>query len=137
MIEIRVAEIGSAKGYLLVLLKRLGWSVQGIEIPAEASDYALSRFRVPTFKVTIEDYLESKSRRHFFVVLAIDVIEHVLNPIDFLNSVDAILSDKGLLIIDTPNGNSRNIEYLGSKWKGFNPFHIYLFFNSDFAITFK
>jgi SAM-dependent methyltransferase len=127
VIERRVAEIGSAKGYLLALLKRLGWSVQGIEISAEASEYAFSRFGVPTFKGTIEDYSKSIHRRHFCAVLAIDVIEHVLNPIDFLNSVDAILSNKGLLIIDTPNGNSRNIDYLSSKWKGFNPFHIYLF----------
>jgi 2-polyprenyl-3-methyl-5-hydroxy-6-metoxy-1,4-benzoquinol methylase len=127
IIERRVAEIGSAKGYLLALLKRLGWNVQGIEISPEASEYAISRFGVPTFTGTIEDYSNNNHKDIFPVVLAIDVIEHVPNPIDFLNSVDSILSNKGLLIIDTPNGNSQNIEYLSSKWNGFNPFHIYLF----------
>jgi len=126
VIERRVAEIGSAKGYLLALLKRLGWSVQGIEISAEASEYAISRFGVPTFTGTIEDYSNSNHKDIFPVVLAIDVIEHVADPKDFLNSVDKIVSNTGLLIIDTPNGNSQNIEYLGSKWKGFNPFHIYV-----------
>ena len=127
IIERRVAEIGSARGYLLALLKRLGWSVQGIEISAEASEYAISRFGVPTFTGTIEDYSNSNHKDIFPVVLAIDIIEHVPNPIYFLNSVDKILSNKGLLVIDTPNGNSQNIEYLGSKWEGFNPFHIYVF----------
>jgi SAM-dependent methyltransferase len=127
LIERRVVEIGSAKGYLLALMKRLGWSVQGIEISAEASEYAISRFEVPTFTGTIESYSSNVYKKVFPVVLAIDVIEHVPNPIDFLKSIDMILSKNGLIIIDTPNGNSQNIEILGSKWKGFNPFHIYLF----------
>ncbi len=126
-VERRVVEIGSAKGYLLALLKHLGWSVQGIEISTEASEYALSRFGVPTFTGTIEDYSNSNHKDGFPVVLAIDVIEHVPNPIEFLNSVDNILRSKGVLIIDTPNGKSQNIEHLNSKWKGFNPFHINYF----------
>lgn len=110
-------------------MKRLGWTVQGIEISAEASEYAISRFGVPTFTGTIESYSNSVYKDVFPVVLAIDVIEHVPSPIDFLNSIDKILSNNGLIIIDTPNGNSRNIETLGLKWEGFNPFHIYLFSN--------
>lgn len=127
VIERRVAEIGSAKGYLLALLKRFGWSVQGIEISVEASEYAITKFGVPTFTGTIKDYSNINHKDTFPVVLAIDVIEHVPNPIDFLNSIDKIICNRGYLIIDTPNGNSQNIEYLGCKWKGFNPFHIYLF----------
>jgi 2-polyprenyl-3-methyl-5-hydroxy-6-metoxy-1,4-benzoquinol methylase len=128
--EKRVVEIGSAKGYLLALMKYLGWSVQGIEISPEAAEYAISKFGVPTHTGTIESYLDSTRKDVFPVVLAIDVMEHVPNPIDFLNGIDKILSNDGLLIIDTPNGGSKNIENLGSNWKGFNPFHIY-YFSSD------
>ncbi|MDP8219325.1 MAG: class I SAM-dependent methyltransferase [Candidatus Theseobacter exili] len=127
VIEKSVAEIGSAKGYLLALLKHLGWSVQGIEISSDASEYAISKFGVPTFTGTIKDYSKSNHKDMFSVVLAIDVIEHVPNPIDFLHSVDKILRNTGLLIIDTPNGSAHNIKLLGSNWKGFNPFHIYFF----------
>jgi 2-polyprenyl-3-methyl-5-hydroxy-6-metoxy-1,4-benzoquinol methylase len=127
LIERRVAEIGSGKGYLLAIMKHLGWSVQGIEISSEASKYAISRFGVPTFTGTIESYSSNGNKDVFPVVLAIDVMEHVPNPIEFLNKIDDILCKNGTIIIDTPNGNADNIETLGPKWKGFNPFHIYLF----------
>lgn len=125
--EKNVVEIGSAKGYLLALMKNLGWDVQGVEISTEASDYAQSKLNIPTFTGTIDDYAIELKMKKFPIALAIDVIEHVPNPIEFLINIDKILLDGGLLIIDTPNGDSKNIEYLGLKWPAFNPFHIYFF----------
>ncbi len=122
-----VAEIGSAKGYLLAVLKRLGWTVQGIEVSPEASEYAVANFGVSTFTGTIEQFASSSAKDTFPVVAAIDVIEHVPDPISFISSITSIVQPSGVLIIDTPNGNSQNIEYLGRAWKGFSPFHIYLF----------
>lgn len=125
--EKRVAEIGSAKGYLLALLTELGWSVQGIELSTDACKYATTRFGVPCFNGTIQMYSESNEAVEYPVVMAIDVLEHVPDPIEFVTCVDRIVSAGGILVIDTPNGRARNIDWLGSAWTGFNPFHIYLF----------
>lgn len=125
--EKRVAEIGSGKGYLLALLRELGWCVQGIELSTDASKYATTRFGVPCFNGTIDLYSESDEAEKFPVVMAIDVLEHVPNPTEFMNSIDRIVVGGGLLVIDTPNGMAKNIDSQGSVWKGFNPFHVYLF----------
>jgi SAM-dependent methyltransferase len=123
----RVLEIGSAKGYLLSLLKSLDWEIQGIEISEAASHYASETLNVPTFTGSLEDALLSKSVGRYPCVLVIDVLEHVPDPIGFINKLGSVVENNGILIIDTPNGNSKNIELLGSKWDGFNPFHINIF----------
>jgi 2-polyprenyl-3-methyl-5-hydroxy-6-metoxy-1,4-benzoquinol methylase len=125
--ENKAIEIGSAKGYLLALLKHLHWTVQGIELSASAAEYAQSRFGVPTFTGTVGEYSESSQSAAAPLVLAIDVLEHIPNPADFIGSVNKIIKKNGVLIIDTPNGSSFNIGIKGVSWKGFNPFHIYFF----------
>lgn len=126
----KVAEVGSGKGYLLSLLKEQGWDVQGIEISEHASDFANNVLNVQTFCGTIQNFISNSANNKYPLVMAIDVLEHVPEPIEFLNHVDQIVSEDGLLIIDTPNGNCKNIEYLGKKWAAFNPFHIYFFTES-------
>jgi 2-polyprenyl-3-methyl-5-hydroxy-6-metoxy-1,4-benzoquinol methylase len=123
----KVLEIGSAKGYLLALLKEVGWQVQGVEISADAARYAEEQFGVPTFPGTIEAYATSKHCERFPLVLAIDVLEHVLSPQAFLEGIEQVIEENGMLIVDTPNGNAFNLSVEGASWKGFNPFHIFLF----------
>ena len=132
--EKNVVEIGSGKGYLLSLMKNLGWNIQGIEISSEASIYAVSSLNIPTFKGTIVDFNKEFHNTRFPLVLVLDVIEHIPDPIIFLKNVDKILANGGLLIVDTPNGDAKNIEYLGRKWPAFNPFHIYFFSISNLQL---
>jgi 2-polyprenyl-3-methyl-5-hydroxy-6-metoxy-1,4-benzoquinol methylase len=124
----RVAEIGSGKGYLLAVLKALGWKTFGIEISPEAASYAERVFGVTTKAGTLDAYLEgSDVQEPFPVVLCIDIIEHVLDPAQFVAELARITAKGGYLIIDTPNANAAHIESEGANWRGFNPFHIYCF----------
>lgn len=123
----KALDIGSAKGYLLALLKELKWKVQGIEISKEAAAYAMNRFGVPTFKGTLEQFVKEHSKEKYPLILAIDILEHIVSPKDFIATIYQLLEDDGLLIIDTPNGQSANITHEKVSWKGFNPFHIFLF----------
>lgn len=124
--EKKVLEVGSAQGYLLALLKNLGWEVQGVEISLAAVDYAERHFAVPTSCGFVEDFAQ-KTDAAYPVVMAIDVIEHVTDPITFLQSLYKLTSENGYLIIDTPNGNAANINTIGAQWDGFNIFHIFIF----------
>lgn len=125
--EKSVLEIGSAKGYLLAIMKRLGWNTQGIELASSAATYAQSKFKVNSFCGTLQEYVESGYLQVFPLVLAIDLLEHVPDPAVFVSCLRRVVADDGFLIIDTPNGGSANISVLGSGWKGFNPFHIFIF----------
>jgi 2-polyprenyl-3-methyl-5-hydroxy-6-metoxy-1,4-benzoquinol methylase len=123
----KVIEIGSAKGYLLALLKHLGWEVRGCELSPIAAEYAINTFGVDTYIGSVEQYINDSKKQFFPVTLAIDVIEHVPNPVGFFQALTSIIPREGFLVLDTPNADSYNISTLGYRWSGFNPFHIYLF----------
>jgi len=119
-------EIGSAKGFMLALLRELGWRVRGVEISPQASSFARRRFGLDVYTGTIEQFVRQNGGR-YDAVLAQDVLEHVSDPISFFRCLRPCLRPGGWLILDTPNGGARNIERVGPRWRGFNPFHVFLF----------
>lgn len=123
----KVMEIGSAKGYLLAVLAKLGWETFGVEISKTAAEYAKTKFGIDCFTGTLEDYLKQPRKKKYPLVLAIDLIEHVPYPAKFISDITNVVEDNGILIIDTPNGEAHNIKTLQKSFPGFNPFHIYLF----------
>jgi len=132
--ERRVLEIGSAKGYLLAALQGLGWTVQGVELSKNAAQYASGRFKVPTYTGTLEEYIDIHTNASFPLVLALDVLEHVTDPRRFLKSVSEVISQNGYFIIDTPNGAAADIITHKSNWKGFNPYHLFVFSKNNLSM---
>lgn len=122
----RVLEVGSAKGYMLALLSQLGWQVTGVELAETAAAYSRRTFGVEVYPGTLESFRRERMRT-FDVVLAQDVIEHVPDPGSFLEAARDSLPPGGLLVLDTPNVGGRSVEIVGERWRGFNPFHIYLY----------
>ena len=120
-------DIGSGRGYFPAVLKRLGFDAHGVEISREAAEYARMRFGLETiYTGTIEQFTDENNTR-FPLVTAIDVIEHVPAPASFVRALARVVQSGGLAIIDTPNAAAYNIGVEDTAWKGFNPFHIYLF----------
>lgn len=127
-LPMRAAEVGSGKGYLLAVLEKLGWQTYGIEISDSAAAYAKANFGVESFTGKIEDYFASGDvREPFSAVLCIDIIEHVTDPDVFVKDLARLTAKGGTVMIDTPNGGAKHIAEEGADWRGFNPFHIYLF----------
>lgn len=126
-IEKRSLDIGCGRGYFPAVLKSLGWDAHGVEISEEASEYARAKFSLDVFTGTIEQYASGANARTFPLVTAIDVIEHVPDPAEFVAAAAKCVAPGGMLIIDTPNAQANNVGHKGAFWKGFNPFHIYLF----------
>jgi 2-polyprenyl-3-methyl-5-hydroxy-6-metoxy-1,4-benzoquinol methylase len=126
----RMLDIGGGRGYLPALLKQLGWDAHAVEISPQAAAYGREKFALDVFTGTIEQYSASAEKQSFPLVTAIDVIEHVPDPGAFIAAAAGVIEPGGLLVIDTPNAAAKNIQIEGITWKGFNPFHIYLF-NAD------
>ncbi len=122
----KIIEIGCGKGYLLYILKNLGCFVKGVEISKEASFYAKDKFKLDVYNGTIEDFVK-QSKEKFDIILLIDVIEHIKNPRDFFKSISEISKNRSIVVIDTPNAESKYISYHKEKWSGFNPFHIRIY----------
>ena len=125
--EKRTLDVGCGRGYLPAVLMELGWAADGVEISPGAADDARRLFGLDVFTGTVEQYAASAQMKTYPLVTAIDVIEHVPDPAAFAAALAKVTAPGGLLIVDTPNADSYNINVKGLAWKGFNPFHIYLF----------
>lgn len=120
----RLLEVGCAQGHLLVLARDNGWNVRGLDLSDHAVSKARRRFGLDVAHGTIGDAnLPSGS---FDTIIAIDVIEHVAYPGDFIRGCTRLLSPGGRLIIETPNIGSVFHRLGGRNWCGLNPFHITL-----------
>ena len=64
--------------------------------------------------------------KQFDVVISIQVIEHLADPIDFLAECTRVLKMGGFLILSTPNPKGLAATVLKNKWQGYKNDHISL-----------
>jgi 2-polyprenyl-3-methyl-5-hydroxy-6-metoxy-1,4-benzoquinol methylase len=96
----RVLELGSAHGGFVALLNQAGFDATGLELSPSIVELARRTFDVPMLLGPLEDQtLPSKS---FDVIALLDVLEHLPDPLDTMRRCMDLLSDDGLLLIQTP-----------------------------------
>ncbi|MBU1727071.1 MAG: class I SAM-dependent methyltransferase [Candidatus Omnitrophica bacterium] len=100
----RLLEIGCARGVFLDLAKKNEYEVSGIEMNSYAVNYAKEKFGLNVEKKSIEE-LDTKACL-FDIIVALDVIEHLLNPKLLLEKSRGLLKPGGILLIGTPNSRS-------------------------------
>jgi 2-polyprenyl-3-methyl-5-hydroxy-6-metoxy-1,4-benzoquinol methylase len=100
-------DIGCGRGQFLYLLKKIGFSVQGVEPDVSSQKYAKKIGINTIFSGYIEKF---QSDKKYQLITMLDLIEHPLEPMILLKSVDKILAPGGYLLIWTPNGASDHRE---------------------------
>jgi SAM-dependent methyltransferase len=96
-----ILEIGCGLGYLTYALADRGFKVTGIDISEEAVSRARDQYG-DMFECCTCEQLAEQGRR-FDVVIATEVIEHVMDPVAFCKAVRACLTDTGQALLTTPN----------------------------------
>ncbi len=61
--------------------------------------------RIDYFVGSVDNYLEKNENKEVDVVTAMEVIEHVNYPIDFLSGINKLLKNDGILFLSTINKN--------------------------------
>lgn len=113
----KLFDIGAATGFFLEIAQKRGYDVSGVEYSSYATEKAKSKnlqvysgdLLDPSIKETLEDGTYS-------VVSMLDVIEHMQHPFLQLEKVASMLEKDGLLLINTPNGESMLAKLLKTKW---------------------
>jgi len=100
----KLLDVGCSIGQFLTLARDAGWSVQGIELNADAAaiarrDYGLSIIEKKIEEAGIDD-------GEFDVVTLWGVFEHLTDPNGMLKSIRRILKKDGLVLFFVPNGHS-------------------------------
>jgi 2-polyprenyl-3-methyl-5-hydroxy-6-metoxy-1,4-benzoquinol methylase len=96
----RTLELGCAHGGLVFLMKMAGYDAQGAEMSKWICEYASKTFDIPMLCGAIEDFHIPKGSMD--VILMMDVLEHMPDPVDGLGKIAAVLKEDGLAVIQTP-----------------------------------
>jgi SAM-dependent methyltransferase len=118
-------DIGCGSGTKLLELRRLGWTVTGLEI----SESAASAGRSHGLEIvcgSVDDLLAQG--RAFDAITMYHALEHMPDPRRTLESVAKLLTPGGELLIVVPNFNSLERRIYGSRWPWLDvPVHLYHF----------
>jgi len=125
----RVLDVGCGTGQVLRAATPYASSLTGVDLDAGALDRA--RLAVPgaTFLTAGIENLPFEPGS-FDTIFFCDVIEHLRNPLDPLDSLRRLLARDGVLVVTTPNANAVTRLVLGDAWFGLSDESHLLFFTA-------
>jgi ubiquinone biosynthesis O-methyltransferase len=131
----RVLDAGCGVGYGAAELARVAGRVTGVDIAADAIEYAREHY--PAANIRFEQASATAlpfDDASFDLVVAFEVIEHLEDWRGFLAEACRVLTPSGQLIVSTPN----RLYYTESRGAhGANPFHVHEFDFTEFTAELK
>jgi SAM-dependent methyltransferase len=132
---IHVLDVGGGTGWLLNVIKELDKRVtitQVVDIDPDAGTIAASNGH-RYFEGKLEDFVTEEK---FHLVLMLNLIEHVANPLEVLQKSDRLLHQNGVLLIKTPNTRSWDARlFRRGYWGGLHcPRHWVIFSEKSFRL---
>lgn len=111
----RILEIGCARGATGALLRtRLGARVTGLELNPDVAHQATAHLD----EVIVGDFESLDVPGQFDAVIALELFEHLQEPLGFLRKARSLLAPGGRLILSTPNVGHWAIvdDLLAGRW---------------------
>lgn len=97
----RLLEVGCGPGWALEVLQAGGFKVQGVDISLVAVEEARRRsLEVQQADITTGDFPASDAPE---VIVALEVLEHVLDPFQVLKTLCSRLAPGGQVVVSLPN----------------------------------
>jgi len=122
----KLLDIGCSYGYFLKLAQGYGWETYGIEISDYVSHYCRQKLNLNVFTGDVRE--AHYPSQYFDVITMFHVLEHVLDPLDYLREINRILKPDGLIVVEVPNIGSLKAKLAKKNWISFKPpEHLYYF----------
>jgi len=114
-----ILDIGCSAGHFLYSMKDKVKTGIGIEFNRSDSEFVQDKLGIKVYSVPIEE--SDLPKKYFDVITLFHVLEHINNPIIFLNNIKKYLKDTGYICIEVPNINDAllsvyNIEKYADFW---------------------
>ncbi len=121
----RLLEVGFGPGTLLQAAARAGWSSEGVEVSHMAVEHLRSLgLRAFHGELAAACYPTSS----FDIVVASELLEHVVDPKTLLQEIARLLRPGGLFWATTPHARGISARVLGLQWSTMSPpEHLQLF----------
>jgi len=108
----------SSSNWIHNQVKEVASSIIGVDINTEGIK------KINNMGYEAYHYDDIKKGKKFHILLMLDVIEHVNNPVEFLNDYQDFLKEDGKIIMTTPNSN-RAINFVN------------IFFKNDYSLNYE
>ena len=119
-----ILDVGCGNGSFVDAALEQGYLVQGIELSQSAVEVALA-FKLPVSKL---DFFSSQIEIcSFDAITMFEVLEHLINPTQFLLRAQEVVKPGGLIYLTTPNFNSLERRVLGKNWNVLHREHLTYF----------
>lgn len=133
--EINVLDVGGGTGWIVDILKKADSRIkftQIVDFDKNAKAIAENKGH-NYFEGTIEEF---ETDIKFDLILLLNLIEHVKNPLEVIKKVQALLSQNGIIVIKTPNTASIDASiFRKTYWGGLHcPRHWIIFSAKSFKI---
>lgn len=131
----RLLDVGCACGYFIDIALQEGFDAYGIEFSAQAMAAASPQARTRIIHADVNQ-LSSTRRDWYDVVAAFDIVEHTLDPVDFLIDLKNMLRRGGMLVMTTPDTGHFLRPMMGRRWPMLQPFqHTFLFSRASLRLA--
>ena len=101
--EMRVLDVGCGYGSFLDAARSRGCAVSGIDFDEKKVAFARARGIEDARVAAFETYASENPGKKFDIITFFQVLEHVDDPISFIENVAALLAPGGYILFDVPN----------------------------------
>jgi 2-polyprenyl-3-methyl-5-hydroxy-6-metoxy-1,4-benzoquinol methylase len=108
MSEGSILDVGCGAGVFLTIAAENGWDCTGIEL-SKAGGHAAMEHGVEILQSTFDEFYTNKK---FDCITFWGVLEHVVNPMEFLEKAANLLEENGVIVFEVPSANSVLLDYV-------------------------
>jgi len=120
----RFYDVGCGGGFLVEVAAEHGWQAEGLEVSSSAVEFGRAR-GLSLQRGTLGE-VQPEQGVHDLVMM-MEVIEHVREPVTLLRQVAALLRPGGALYLTTPNWGSLTRRFVGEDWAPIGRDHLLYF----------
>lgn len=111
--DMKVLDIGSSTGHFLYTMREHVGEVIGIEFNKENVEFSNKKLGIKTYNKPIEE--TDIPEKSFGLITIFHVLEHMPDPLSFLNTVKRYLKSDGFVCVEVPNVEDALIALYKSK----------------------
>jgi SAM-dependent methyltransferase len=99
----KILDLGCGTGEFIAELQKRGCEVWGVDFDKDAIEVAKKYFKLKNvYNESFEDFFQRPDIFPFDIITFFEVVEHLDNPLKFIQNVKEILKSDGKIILTTP-----------------------------------
>ena len=114
----KLLDVGCGIGWVVAEAEKRGFEGTGIDSSKVFTDLGKKALRVKLFSKSLEKF---QTKEKFDVIILNHVLEHIKDPVKFLQTVKMLLKPGGELLIACPNIRSLIFFLFKERWYGLQP----------------